>query len=205
MLNKWRTKVFEMLVQLKSFEINFKQEKHLEEKNLQEFADRLENETSRARILENMIEDKKAELCVLSNDNTVLNEQLSILKETNGDLEKKRQQDLQSSLELKNFVDLLLKDYQKIEESFKTANKKLTHLDQRVEFAKNRLSVVKALYGRRDVELKRGNVLNMTSNLSSIQGSANLNAAQMSSLESGFSVKNGNENDDEEKFKVIQI
>jgi len=180
LLNKWRMKVFELLIQLKSLEINNKQDKNMSEKTLLEYIERLEDASNRNKILENVIEDKKAEICVLNNDNTRIIEQLSILKETNESLEKKSQQDLQSSIELKNFVNSLIKQYQLIENSFKSANKKLSHLDQRVEFAKNRLCVIKALYTKKETntnedELKRGNVLDMTSYLSSIHSSIDQN------------------------------
>lgn len=88
MLNKWRNKVFELLVQLKSLEINYKQEKSLEEKTIQDYLDRLEEQSNKNKILENVIEDKKAEICVLSADNSLLTEQVSALKETNQNLEK---------------------------------------------------------------------------------------------------------------------
>lgn len=70
---------------------------------------------------------------------------------------------------MKNFVNSLILNYQKIEQSFRTANKKLNHLDQRVEFAKNRLGVIKALYSSKREEIQRANILD----LSSIHGSIN--------------------------------
>lgn len=88
LLNKWRSKVYELLVQLKSQEISFKQEKNQEEKLIQDCMQKLENESAKNRILENIIEDKKAEISVLSADKTILSEQLSALKETNEKLEK---------------------------------------------------------------------------------------------------------------------
>jgi coiled-coil alpha-helical rod protein 1 len=175
LLGKWRNKVFELLVQLKTQEISYKQEKNLENRSIQDCLSKLDEQINRNRILENVIEDKKAEITVLSNDNTHLNEQVNALKDVNEKLEKKCEQDLQSTTELKSFIDSLLKQYQTIEDSFKLANRKLTHLDQRVEFAKNRLGVIQALYNRREShlkeELRRANLLEMTTNLSSIHGS----------------------------------
>lgn len=171
LLSKWRNKVYELLIQLKSIEISSKQDKNMSEKTLNDYLDRLEVAMNKNKICENIIEDKKAELTVIASDNTVLIEQVSMLKETNDELEKQRKLDLQSSIELKNFVSTLMKQYYTIEESFKMANKKLLHLDQRVEFAKNRLGVVKALYSHKEAhENKRSNVLDMTTNISSIHG-----------------------------------
>lgn len=162
LLNKWRTKVFELMIQIKSFEIGNKQEKNLSEKTILEYIEKLDEMSSKNKILENVIEDKKAEICVLNNDNSRLAEQLNSLRDSHESLEKKCQQDLQSSVELKNFVNALIKNYDAIETSFKIANKKLNHLDQRVEFAKNRLGVIKALYSTKkeaeNDEVKRGNV-----------------------------------------------
>jgi coiled-coil alpha-helical rod protein 1 len=180
LLNKWRNKVFELLIQLKTQEIDYKQEQNSSEKKCQEYAQRLDDQMSKNRILENVIEDKKAELNVLTNDNTILNEQVSTLKETNENLEKRRKEDLETTSQLKSFVDSLIKQYQTIEESFRAANKKLVHIDQRVEFAKNRLGVVKALYSRKESKLKeeqarKCNMLDMTTNLSSIHASIQSN------------------------------
>lgn len=176
LLGRWRNKVYELLVKLKSHEITGKQDKNMAEKTLQDYLDRLEDAINKNKIFENVIADKKAELSVIAIDNSILVEQVSVLKVTNANLEKNSDMDLQSSLELKNFVDSLMKQYQTIEDSFKVANKKLIHLDQRVEFAKNRLGVVKALYSRKEMqEVKRSNVLEMTTNLSSIHGSMDPN------------------------------
>lgn len=190
--------MFELLVQLKSQEINFKKERSDAEKTRCDYMDRLECETSRARILENVIEDKKAELSVLLNDKTVMSEEMNHLREQNESLEKRRAEDLQSSIELKSHVDRLVHDYVRIEESFRVANKRLSQLDQRVEFAKNRLGVVKALYAAKKQD-KRPPNFSMTSILSSIHGSANLNDAQISSLD--ILDKNRDEND-EDRFSV---
>jgi len=180
LLQRWRTKVFELLVQLKSTEINSKLEKNTNEKTLLEYIERLDELANKNKILENVIDDKKAEICVINSDNFRLAEQLSVLKDTQENLEKKCQQDLQSSIELKNFIDTLLNQYNFIEDNFRVANKKLSHLDQRVEFAKNRLCVIKALYTKKDVEeLKRCNMLEMTSYLSSIHGSINPNESHI--------------------------
>lgn len=217
LLNKWRTKVFELLVQLKSQELSKKQDSHDIEKRRKEYSDRLETETSRVRILENMLEDKKAEISVLTVEKSALGERLSELGEQKAQLEKRRDEDVQSSLELKNTVEKLMSAYGKIEESFKAANKRLGQLDQRVEYAKNRLGVVKALYvarATRDAEKRPPPpqqppatqsllpTLNLTSIVSSIHGSANLNEfAQVSSLD--ICNERIRDEHDEDKFLVF--
>lgn len=216
LLNKWRTKVFELLVQLKSQELSKKQDSHEIEKRRKEYSDRLETETSRVRILENMLEDKKAEISVLTVEKSALGERLSELGEQKAQLEKRRDEDVQSSLELKSTIEKLVGAYGKIEESFKAANKRLGQLDQRVEYAKNRLGVVKALYAAkatRDTEKRPPPqqppatqsllpTLNLTSIVSSIHGSANLNElAQISSLD--ICNERIRDENDEDKFLVI--
>lgn len=159
LLNKWRTKVFELLVQLKSDELVYKKDKHVFNKTLDEMSDKLENAFSQNKIYENLIEDKKAELYVSMKDNTLLNEQLSVLLSEKQSLETKYEKQIQCSVDLQKFVDSLMKKYQVIEDSFMQANKKLTHLDQRIEFAKGRLDIIKALQVRKEnqhkEELKR--------------------------------------------------
>lgn len=182
LLNKWRSKVYELLIQLKSQEINFKQEKSFDQKEIDSYRQQIDDQSVKTRILENIIEDKKAEISVLNSDVSDLNEQISVLKDKNENLESKRKEDLQSSIQLKNFVDEILKNYQLIEESFRTANKKLNHLDQRVEFAKNRLGVIKALYTSKP-ENARANILDMTVTLSTIQGSIEPHVTQMNQMD----------------------
>ena len=182
LLNKWRCKVYELLIQLKSQEINFKQEKSFNQKEIDSYRQQLDDKSVKTKILENIIEDKKAEISVLNSDVSNLSEQISILKDQNENLESKQKKDLQSSMELKNFVEEIIKNYQLIEESFRTANKKLNHLDQRVEFAKNRLGVIKALYTSKPENL-RGNILDMTVTLSTIQGSIEPQVTQMQQVD----------------------
>lgn len=182
LLNKWRCKVYELLIQLKSQEINFKQEISFTNKEIDNYRQHLDDQSVKTKILENIIEDKKAEISVLNSDVSTLSEQISILKDQNENLELKQEKDLQSSIELKNFVDEIIKNYQLIEESFRTANKKLNHLDQRVEFAKNRLGVIKALYTSKAENL-RGNILDMTVTLSTIQGSIEPQVTQMQQVD----------------------
>ncbi len=168
--------MFELLIQLKSHEINSKQDKNTADRTLQDYLQRLEDAISKNKIFENIIEDKKAEISVITADKSVLLESIHSLKETNASLVKKHKMDLESSMELKNFVTRLMTQYQSIEDSFRLADKKLSHLDKRVEFARNRLVLIKTLYGRKEpLEAKRGNVLDMTTNLSTIYGSIDPN------------------------------
>lgn len=202
--------MFELMVQLKSQEINFSRERNDAEKTQREYLDRLETETNRTRILENVIEDKKAELSVLVSDKTSLNEQVDKLREANEALERRRAEDAKSSNELKSEVEKLVREYVRIEESFRVAAKRLSQLDQRVEFAKNRLGVVKALYAAQSNKQQRqinnhqhtGNSLNTISMLSTIHGSANLNEAQISSLNVLEGERNRAPEMDEERFSV---
>ena len=109
LLHRWRTKVFELLIQLKSYEIETKLDKSIGQKTLLEYIERLDEFANRNKILEKVIEDKKSEICLLNNNNSRLVEQLSLLKDSQENLEKKCQKDLQSSIELKNFVNALMK------------------------------------------------------------------------------------------------
>lgn len=226
LLNKWRTKVFELLVQLKSDALSGRRERHEWEKRRGELCERVEAETSRARILENMLEDKRAEMSVLAAERTALGERVGQLDELNAELERRRADDSQASVELRTTVERLVSEYARIEESFRLASKRLAQLDQRVEFAKNRLGVVKALYeaARRKRasssappppppttinpttnEQKRATAtlnFNMTSMLSSIHGSANLNDAQLSSLDIFNSERTQRDDNDQDKLLV---
>ena len=173
LLAKWRGKCFELLVQLKSQELSLKQERQSELAAQNECHASLASHASRARVLELELENRQAELSVLSAANESLSERLSAAQQERDTLVQRGKQDLESSVELARFVDSLLKQYTQIEESFRLASRKLSHLDQRVEFAKNRLSVVRALYqssGSSGNQLKK-NILEMTTNLSSIHGS----------------------------------
>jgi hypothetical protein len=195
LLTKWRNKVFELLVQLKSQELTCKLEKSNGEKSIENYLGRIENETNKNKILQNIIEDKKAEIVVLNSSNSMLTEQMNELKKRNELLERNSDEITQSSIQLKSFVDSLSKQYQNIENSFKLANKKLGNLEKRVEFAKSRLAIVKTLYSRKGANqkeelLNNANLFDMTNNLSSISGFINnfeINSLLPTSLEVNLS------------------
>lgn len=225
------------MVQLKSQELSWRRDRSDAEKSQREYEERLETESSRARILENVIEDKKAELSVAMSDKTALSEQVARLRETNEQLERQRVADARASVELRMQVEKLVREYVRIEESFRMANKRLCQFDQRLEFAKNRLGLVKALYSKQRSNSSAGSSLpppppahphppplpppssnqqlsapaistslapyslNTISMLSSIHGSANLNDAQISSLDI-FGERNQRDEDEQERIMV---
>jgi coiled-coil alpha-helical rod protein 1 len=175
-LKTWRNKVFELLIKLKNQEIRFKEEKNQIKKTIQETELRLSAQESQYKILQNLFESKKAELSQINAENKTLNEQFCSLKDKNVILTKKIAEDLQSSIELEKSVISMVKKYQNIEETFTLANKKLALLDQRLEFSKNRLGVVKELNNQKMPVLnqeynRRINLLEMTTNISSIHSS----------------------------------
>jgi len=175
-LKTWRNKVFELLIKLKKQEIRYKEEKNQIQKTFQETELRFSAQESQYKILQNLFECKKAELSQISAENKTLNEQFCLLKNKNEILTKKIAEDLQSSIELEKSVISMIKKYQNIEETFTLANKKLTLLDQRLEFSKNRLGVVRELNNPKMPVLnqeynRRMNLLEMTTNISSIHSS----------------------------------
>jgi len=175
-LKTWRNKVFELLIKLKKQEIRYKEEKNQIQKTFQETELRFSAQESQYKILQNLFECKKAELSQISAENKTLNEQFCLLKNKNEILTKKIAEDLQSSIELEKSVISMIKKYQNIEETFTFANKKLTLLDQRLEFSKNRLGVVRELNNPKMPVLnqeynRRMNLLEMTTNISSIHSS----------------------------------
>lgn len=165
LLQKWRNKVFELLVELKSNEITYKQRHHMDQKTIEECMSQLAEQTNRSQILENVIDDNKAEITVLTSKNARLSDQLELMKEENERLIQKCKQDHEVSIKLKN---ALMSLYPNIEESFKQINKKLNHADQRIQFAINRLNVMKPVLkeSRRKDELK-----DLSANISSIHAS----------------------------------
>ena len=193
LLARWRHKCYELLVQLKTEHIVSGQERHAHERTIHEYAHKLGEQAAANRILANVVDDRTAELTQLGNDKSALGEELSVLRSANAQLERQRADDLQSTRELTKFVAALQSHYEVIEESFRAASRKLTHLDQRVEFAKNRLGLVQTLYASRSSNsnsnhntkpttttavTNQPNLLDMTANISSIHGSLGLNDYQ---------------------------
>jgi hypothetical protein len=128
LLTTWRNKVFQLLVQLESQEIKYKQELNTSKTKIEDQSRLHSEQVNKNKILQNVINDKKAELSVSKANNSHLTEQLNVLKETNDELEKKNNDNIQSSIELKQFINTLMKQYEQIENSFTKANRKLSHL-----------------------------------------------------------------------------
>lgn len=170
LLTKWRLKVFDLLVKNKTIELVSKQDRNEFKKNFKHLNEKLENAYNQNKIYENLLEDKKAQLYVTIQENNKLSENLIKFSGENASLKDTNEKNLQKTNDLKQFIDNFTKNYFKIEDSFKMASKKLINLEQRVEFAKGRLDVVKALQVHKEThykdELKR--LMNITQNISSI-------------------------------------
>jgi coiled-coil alpha-helical rod protein 1 len=207
LLKVWRNKVFQLLVNLKDQEIRSNHEKNRIEKFLKESELLVCEQESQLKILRNLLENKKDELSQLNSEKKSLNELLNSLKDTNISLIKKINEDLHCSKELKQSIACVIQKHQNTEDAFTLADKKLTLLGQRIEFAKNRLVVLKDLKSAKrpvfNVEQKvKMDFLEMTSNLSSIHSSIEPNTNFTSIQDTKINLKNENNTESPEKLKA---
>ena len=203
LLTKWRTKVFDLLVKYKSVELLFKQDKSKLNTTIKDLNDRLEHHSNQNKIYTTLLDDKKTQLYTTLQDHNKLNDNFNKIKHENEQFKILNEKNLQKTLDLKKFLDNMSNNYNKIDDCFKMANKKLINLDQRIEYAKERLDVVRALQTHKETryidELKR--LMNMSENLSSIHSldenknnNNNNNTEKISSQHSSTQLTGDNEN-----------
>ena len=170
LLSKWRSKVFDLLVKYKSIELLCKQERSTLNVTIKDLNDRLEHQSNQNRIYETLLDDKKTQLYSTLQDNNKLNDSFNKIRQENEQFRVSNEKNLQKTLDLKKFLDNMSNNYNKIEDCFKSATKKLVSLEQRIEYAHGRLNMVKVLQTHKEThykdELKR--LMNMSENLSSI-------------------------------------
>nr|XP_039266900.1 coiled-coil alpha-helical rod protein 1-like [Styela clava] len=150
-IRRWREKVFELMVQLKSNEISTKniQNKYtLAEKDLEE---KLEEEQRVSVILENQLCECKAQLEMQERENSSLsgsNHHLTEkLKETEQTIAQLEESLVSMSENVAKSTGNLSQEFQT---KFSSLSEKTIHLEQRIMFASNRLRTVQDLMLRKD-------------------------------------------------------
>ena len=170
LISKWRLKVFDLLVKNKSIELLLKQDKSKLNITIKDLTDQLDHQFNQNKIYETLLDDKKTQLFTTLQENNKLNDNLNKIKNENNNLKELNEKNLQKTIDLKKYFDNMMHNYNKIDDCFNLANKKLLSLEQRIEYAKTRLDVVKALQTHKEThykdELKR--LMNISENISSI-------------------------------------
>ncbi|XP_075692483.1 coiled-coil alpha-helical rod protein 1 [Rhinoderma darwinii] len=149
LLKLWREKVFSLMVQLKSEDLD----KDNDSRKIQDKIGSLENslqENSHQLVLySHAMQDRTAELEMERVQNKCLQEKLTAAQSTASSLSSRAEKAEQTALQLKQMIDRFVQDFYTQENSFRGALQRLVTLGQRVAFATKRVDTIQGLVAQR--------------------------------------------------------
>ncbi|XP_018416128.1 PREDICTED: coiled-coil alpha-helical rod protein 1 [Nanorana parkeri] len=149
LLKRWREKVFSLMVQLKSEEIN----KESDEQKIQERICSLENslqESNQQLVLHShALQDRTAELEIERLRIKSLQDELCAAHTTSTHLTRRAEKAEQTSLKLKSMIDGFVQALDSQEKTFRGALQRLVTLGQRVSFATKRVDTIQGMVAQR--------------------------------------------------------
>ncbi|XP_040179409.1 coiled-coil alpha-helical rod protein 1 [Rana temporaria] len=149
LLKRWREKVFSLMVQLKSEEIN----KESDEQKMQQRIYSLENslqESNRQLVLHShALQDRTAELEMEKLRSKSLQDELCATHITSTRLTSRAEEAEQTALKLKELIDDFVQVMEFQEKTFRGALQRLVTLGQRVSFATKRVDTVQGMVAQR--------------------------------------------------------
>jgi hypothetical protein len=146
--------VFELLVQWRANQIEYKADVNKTEMNIKDLERRFENLKQQKNITDSLMEDKKAQINYEKNENKKLSDAIKKLNTENLNLNETKQAYIETQNNLNNFTSVLLNNYKYIENSFEVINKKLLNFDKRIEYSKSRIDIIKTLNAHKDNKYK---------------------------------------------------
>ncbi|XP_002741209.1 coiled-coil alpha-helical rod protein 1-like [Saccoglossus kowalevskii] len=154
LLNKWREKVFSLLVQQKSQDIVSKKDYSNYKLQLNKLEEELSSCQNECSMLQHTVRDKDAQLQMEKSQNKSLQEELSSLQEVAAVLDCKLEESEQLVGELKDFVMSVSERNRELENTLQTAITKMLSYEKRIDFANGRLRMLQGLIARRETVYK---------------------------------------------------
>ncbi|KAM5146913.1 coiled-coil alpha-helical rod protein 1 isoform 1-T2 [Mantella aurantiaca] len=149
LLKRWREKVFSLMVQLKSEEIN----KESDERKIQERICSLENSlqenTQQLVLHSHALQDRTAEVEMERLRSKCLQDELCAAHTTSTRLATRAEKAEQALLKLKEMIDGFMQAVESQEKTFRGALQRLVTLGQRVSFATKRVDTIQGMVAQR--------------------------------------------------------
>ncbi|XP_041481852.1 coiled-coil alpha-helical rod protein 1-like [Lytechinus variegatus] len=154
LLNKWREKVFALLVQRKSLEIVIKKDASTYQDKLNSIEGQLEGALNKVRILEHALADKEAQLQLEKKNVTKVEQELVSVQEVAGMLDRRLQESETCLCRMRDMVIRCHKHSNGLNTQSKEMESRLNSHQQRLTFAISRIELLQDLLARRDSMLK---------------------------------------------------
>ncbi|XP_040298519.1 coiled-coil alpha-helical rod protein 1 [Bufo bufo] len=149
LLKLWREKVFSLMVQLKSEDINQENDSRKIQDKICSLENSLQESSQQLAIYSHAMQDRTAELEMERVRNKCLQDKLTAAQATATSLSSRAEKAEQTVLKLKQMIDSFAQAFYKQENSFRGALQQLVTLGQRVTFATKRVDTIQGLVAQR--------------------------------------------------------
>ncbi|XP_062510701.1 coiled-coil alpha-helical rod protein 1-like isoform X2 [Corticium candelabrum] len=154
LLTKWREKVFALLVQQKSREIEASQRRAKSEKELSEMLKEVRELQTECEVQKHSLADRTAQLELQRHQTQKLEDSSKTLQEENASLTCQRDTAIRSLNDIKQQCQSLFEWLTDRQSAIQCASVKLQSIEQRVVFATGRISLLRGLYNRQEAVWK---------------------------------------------------
>ncbi|XP_039625830.1 coiled-coil alpha-helical rod protein 1 [Polypterus senegalus] len=154
LLRRWREKVFQLLVQIRSQGIEYHStQKHLHS-NISELEERINTEEHNKAVLHHSLQDKVAELEMERVKNGLLNSEMVRVQAEAQELKVRAEEAENAVLLLKDSVTVFWQTFLEVESKMISSDCCLLTLGQRVTFASKRIDTIHGLMMRKEALLR---------------------------------------------------
>ncbi|XP_077986701.1 coiled-coil alpha-helical rod protein 1-like [Glandiceps talaboti] len=154
LLNKWREKVFSLMVQQKSQDIVSKKDNNNYISQISGLEDELESCQNECAMMQHALTDKDAELQMQISKYKSLQEEFSSVQQIATILDNKLQESEQVLNGMKSFVASVAKRNGDMESTLQAAFTKLSSYEKRIDFACSRIHMLQGLLARKETVWK---------------------------------------------------
>ncbi|XP_069799861.1 coiled-coil alpha-helical rod protein 1 isoform X2 [Dendropsophus ebraccatus] len=149
LLRLWREKVFTLMVQLKSEDINKENDHRKTQEKICSLEDSLHDSNQQLALYSHAMQDRTAELEMERVRNKCLQDKMAAAQSTAASLSCRAEKAEQTALQLKQMIDGFVQAFYTQENSFRGALQRLVTLGQRVTFATKRVDTIQGLVAQR--------------------------------------------------------
>ncbi|XP_075042747.1 coiled-coil alpha-helical rod protein 1 isoform X2 [Mixophyes fleayi] len=149
LLKRWREKVFSLMVQLKSEDINKESDDRKMREKICSLDNALQESNQQLALYSHTMQDRTAELEMERVQNKCLQDKLAAAHATSSQLSSMTETAEQTVLLLKQMIDSFVQVMSAQEHSFRGALQRLVTLGQRVSFAAKRVDTIQGLVAQR--------------------------------------------------------
>ncbi|XP_022104886.1 coiled-coil alpha-helical rod protein 1-like [Acanthaster planci] len=156
LLTRWREKVFELLVQLKSQEIVGRNVRRDHKWQVAEFEEKMTSLENKCHLLEHSIADREAQLQLERGQSQSLQDELASVQQVAELLDAKLKDYEETVPQLTSLLQSFRQRHAGTEEKLCSLTARLGSFDQRISFAVGRIEILKGLVARKEALWRLG-------------------------------------------------